>query len=551
MTHLVIVAGGLASRLAPLTNYMPKFFVNIGKETGYVEMLRYWTSQIDFHWPDSTDLTEDEIAEFRANTPTLTVIVHSKYVSMVAEYHKIYFPKLPLLIKTVDEANGSAHAILSTCSHLDGKPVLFTWCDVIPVDPLPVFDLGEMYHGSNVVFTNYNASNRYELVRTGKGWADVKPALSPIERGGIFGLYYVDKFRTNADFKPGQDFVEVIEQYGPIREHRLDRIVDFGDLPKLERVRDTADAGRSFNSIEFVGDYVKKTALNEQGMKVIGGELLWYRKHAEMVPNPDNRLPVPKVWISPDEDSLFMTRAKGTPIWQAWPKLSPVDRLHVLTQLVGASERTFEATEFDVRLDRALTDVRIETLTKLQNRYNEIRGIIDAFGPVSMVNGVRLTHSPEQMFTLLHAALESFYTRTPASYGLIHGDLQLSNSLVDLETMKVSIIDPRGYFGETKVVGLQDYDRAKLFYSLSGYDTFNYDRKFCINKVLDEIEFDIRPLDFEGIEDFVQANFGLEHELWLAVIWIALGQYIKNDPIKAIAAHYHGMTLGEKVLASL
>ena len=39
MTELVIVAGGLGSRLAPLTDGIPKFLVNIGKNTGYVEIL--------------------------------------------------------------------------------------------------------------------------------------------------------------------------------------------------------------------------------------------------------------------------------------------------------------------------------------------------------------------------------------------------------------------------------------------------------------------------------------------------------------------------------
>ena len=57
--NIVIVAGGLGSRLAPLTDYVPKFLVNIGKNTGYVEQVKYW---------DKLDCID-----------SLTVIVHSKY----------------------------------------------------------------------------------------------------------------------------------------------------------------------------------------------------------------------------------------------------------------------------------------------------------------------------------------------------------------------------------------------------------------------------------------------------------------------------------------
>ena len=46
--HVVIVAAGLGSRLAPLTNYIPKFLVNIGKQTGYVEQIKYWLAQDGF-----------------------------------------------------------------------------------------------------------------------------------------------------------------------------------------------------------------------------------------------------------------------------------------------------------------------------------------------------------------------------------------------------------------------------------------------------------------------------------------------------------------------
>ena len=540
--NLVIVAGGLGSRLAPLTNNIPKVLVNIGKNTGYVEMIRYWEKQIDLI----------------ADISSLTVIVHSAYESLVSEYHKMYFPHLDLIIKTVDIANGSAHAILSTCGHLDGKPVMFTWCDVLPVDDIPVYDLVEMYSGANVVFTNYNGSCRYGLMRTGAGWADVVPCIDEEERGGIFGLYYISNYKTaRFTYSSGQDFVEVIEQDGPIREHKLEQIIDFGDMPKLIRVREKADEAREFNSVKFIGDYVLKEATNDQGLAIMAKEIQWYAQVEALVSNGFGLRPsVPRTWVSTDGTGFFMSKASGVPIWKAWDKLSPVDRHHVLLQVIKQQQTIFDLGKgvidqgdlmFRVRV---IVDVEAEAGQKIQNRYSEIKGVIDSFGPVTSVNGyVFDTLDARKTISRLSSAIISHYRNVPVEYGLIHGDLQLSNSMVDLDTLKVSVIDPRGYFGETSCFGLADYDIAKLLYSLSAYDLFNYSKTFHIKSLKDgELNFDIPKMDHKGVEDILESHFKPIHYGWLAVHFLGLAAYIKNDPVKSMCAHYHGLALAERWL---
>ena len=555
--NLVIVAGGLGSRLSPLTDNVPKFLVNIGKNTGYVEMIRYWKTQLDF-----SPLPEDVKASLRADgfvpkdaMNTLTVIVHSKYAAMVSEYHKLYFPDVPLIVKCVDEANGSAHAILTTCEHVIGSDALFAWCDIIPVGDLQLDAFTEMYGGANVVFTNYNNSNRYELVRTGTGWADVKPALSPTEGGGCFGLYYVNKFRTDVQYNDGQDFIEIIEQFGKIREHRLANIIDFGDMPKLRRTQEHADEAREFNSVEFIGnDYVLKQATNEQGKKVLKREIEWYRRLDELLDHPlDARPAVPRTWIAADNSGFFMERVEGVPIWKAWHDLSPVDRRFVITQLIEQREDLFSLDAQEVPIETVIRDVQVEAHTKLLDRYREIKGVIDAFGTIKTVNSWTLREmDPVNTINRLFKALKSYYeSHTPHLYGFIHGDLQMSNSMVNMKTRKVTIIDPRGYFGQSVGLGLEDYDIGKLLYALSGYDSFNTSREFFITRERTALAFDIPEPSHEGIRELMSEHFKPVHQLWLAVCWIGLAQYIKNDPVKSIAAHYHGLVLAEKALLSI
>ena len=64
--------------------------------------------------------------------------------------------------------------------------------------------------------------------------------------------------------------------------------------------------------------------------------------------------------------------------------------------------------------------------------------------------------------------------------------------MFDTFDMRAVLIDPRGYFGKTKLYGDADYDWAKLYYSINGnYDLFNR-KKFTL---------DIREKDVEHLKE--------------------------------------------------
>lgn len=550
MINVVIVAGGLGSRLAPLTNHIPKFLVNIGKNTGYVEQVRYWVNLGKFFIEEEI---KNEMHAFGVDPDehidTLTVIVHPAYADLIKAYHQMYFPLVPLTVKTVDVANGSAHAILSTCDHLNGKPVFFQWCDVMPGEPIDMDELSMRHCGHNVVFTNYDHPNRYGLAKLHASQGKLAPVLKEDGRGGIFGLYYISRFTTNVMYVDGQDFVEVIEQYGELREHRLTSIVDWGDKPKLERTRDTADAAREFNKVEFHGGLVLKSALNAQGETLIKREITWYTELLKK----DVEVQRPVFWPSPDGKSFVMSRIEGVPVFQFWKTLDAENRGLVLERVFDQMDLLHESRAISnaYLVDDVQRDIRIEAHDKLLSRYAEIEQVIQSFGEVHTVNGWKLKETdPRKLIQTLHHALASQYDET-TEYSIIHGDMQMSNTMINPDTMEVSLIDPRGYFGKSEVYGLADYDIAKMYYSLSGYDLFNYSRDFGIQSLKDGvIEFNIPRPDLTGCEQLMAKRFTRVHDLWLAVIWIGLAGYIKSDPVKCVAAHYHGLSLAEQVLAN-
>ena len=526
--HLVIVAGGKATRLFPQTNYIPKFLVNIGKSAAYVAQIRYWLTE--FH------LLADD---------TLTVIVNSEYAEMTRTYHNMYFPEVPINIQTVTEANGSAAAILETCSHLENQDVLFTWCDVIPRSPILLDD----HRSANVIYTNYERANRYGV----QGAQEVQVVKTPDGSGGCFGLYYITNFSTEIPYTHGDDFIDVIHEYGPIYERHVQSVIDFGDMPKLLAVKAQSDKAREFNSIESVSDdFLLKAALNAQGEQIMEREISWY----ETLLASDRSVPTPDVFINPSRTSFMMTRIHGTTIAECWNDLSWGDRRRIFVNLLNGVDVLFDAIPFkpngeQVNTAVVLRDVMVEAHDKLISRYDEIRAFIEAFGDIRTVNGYVLSEpSPYEVFNKIWEYLKAHYLKSAPTYGFIHGDIQFSNSMVDSD-LNVIFIDPRGYFGKTQKFGLKDYDLGKILYALNGYDAFNYGN-MSIDVLENEcIEFEIPKMSQDGISDIIVERFRPVHQVWLAVCYLGLAQYIKNDPVKCVIAHYHGMYLANKFFDSL
>jgi len=523
---ICIVAAGLATRLQPLTNYIPKFLINIGKQTGFVELIRYWKTYSD----------------------DFTIIIHPKYEELVRAYFDLYFDKETTLnIITIDTALGTAHTIETSLGNdHNGDDILFTWCDVIPSTTLddPSAAFNNLYNAP-VIFTVNNQKNRYKFVHN---------TLVKVDdaTGDVFGIYYVPNFQNfYNEYAEGEDFADVLARKGNLSNYQVDSIIDFGDKEKLFEVLKNTDEGREFNSIEIGEKFVHKKALNEQGKKLIKREIAWYNEvhyEAEL----HKHVSVPMVYPSLNNDEMLMERVKGCAVFKVFPDMFLVERDIILDSLFKNLKNLHSITKKNIPLAQIVGDVKKEAYDKLLDRYSEIEHVIQSFGKnIRVVNGLpidTIDPDPRRIIKSLRDELIGHYALSENNtYHLIHGDSQLSNTMVDNELLEVTLIDPRGYFGNTELYGLPDYDYAKVLYSLSGYDNFNYSQNFFIKNITEtEIEFDIPNILGGGDLGTHLKHFKPVHYYWLAVIWLGLAQYIKNSPVKSLAAHYHGLYLATK-----
>jgi D-arabinose 5-phosphate isomerase GutQ len=108
------------------------------------------------------------------------------------------------------------------------------------------------------------------------------------------------------------------------------------------------------------------------------------------------------------------------------------------------------------------------------------------------------------------------------------------------------LIDPRGYFGHTEILGDPAYDWVKLYYSLvSNYDQFNL-KRFTLEINETDIKLETASNNWENMEnEFFHLLDGevtrSQMKLLLALTWLSLTTYAWEDYDSICGAFYQGL----------
>lgn len=159
---------------------------------------------------------------------------------------------------------------------------------------------------------------------------------------------------------------------------------------------------------------------------------------------------------------------------------NPAQRTATLVDRILGALSTFHSVASPITLtgEDIQQDVIVEGFTKVVARLKEAWPVIAHFG-IRSVNGIALPLEAPAAAGFDQAGVENMvrgcadvllrnYCQSESDghteYKLIHGDCNFSNMLIDPTRQEggVSFIDPRGYFGNTSIYGLPDYDVAKV-----------------------------------------------------------------------------------------
>jgi beta-phosphoglucomutase-like phosphatase (HAD superfamily) len=503
MDYVVICASGKGTRLLPITQHIPKLLVNIDNWNILNKIVDYW----------------------RKYTEKFLIVIDSKYNVIVDFYLKLLDIQYEIVNVDCNHGEENSYTLHKSLqnSKFTNKKILITWCDIFPesIIPFNVFD------DTNIIFT-YKNYGRYDA-------NDNTIIKKPF--GNVIGIYYFASFNHINIFEPKMDICDCYkDNFGDFKTFEIEKLTDIGDYQKLcshihsQKLYNT----RYFNELIDIDDtIIEKCATCEYGNKIIMNEMAFY-KYIDV----DN---IPEI-IEFGENSFKMKKIIGAKnAIDVFNNSYIKTQKNIITQMLNEIEKIHNVDAITISNDDLLRDIRIEFCDKVLKRIDNIQPLLTYFNNITSVNKIQIKYDHTYIIEEIYENIKKYFTEK-CEYNTIHGDPHMSNILIDANN-KVWFIDPRGYFGDTKLFGPKEYDIGKIVYSLSGFDEINNNQNhvFTIdenNNISVNINNNIdNYIDlFDKYDRNILINMTILH-------WFGLTDYSKNNIHKCISSYYYGIYL--------
>ncbi len=306
---------------------------------------------------------------------------------------------------------------------------------------------------------------------------------------------------------------------------------EYGLLSEYEKLK--REKCRPFNKMTIEGDVVVKEGITEQGKKLAQRECAWYEQAKNL-----GITALPAIYGT---NPLKMEYIRGKNIYECGMDFEQKKRiLHIL---VESLKKLHESSR-----KRSDSFSRKEAyFNKTFDRIDRIRNLVPfADQERIIVNGKECRN----VFYYRRELEKRLEELTADEFAFIHGDCTFSNIMLREDGSPV-LIDPRGYFGYSKMYGDVLYDWAKLYYSIRGnYDRFNL-KDFRLSIGEEDVVLEIASNHWEDMEElFFELTGADRYEVKLvhAVIWLSLTTYAWQDYDSVCGAFYNGIYYLEDVL---
>jgi hypothetical protein len=294
--------------------------------------------------------------------------------------------------------------------------------------------------------------------------------------------------------------------------------------------------GSAFNELYIGNGCILKKAKTDYGRKKLEMEKRFY----EYIVTNQVDFPVPSGYKDEVDGYSMVYYDDWIPFFQLLHH-SPDKLDSILPPVYKALEQLHHSSFIPVSKETVKQDLLYEMVQKLKDRKQEIESILEPYSFLQTVNGMQL-ESFETLLLFFLESIDKFVEKTPVfSYRPIHGDCQFNNILLSPDAKKFLFLDPRASFGQSVLYGLEEYDYAKIYFALSGYDTFDASR--------------IEHLIIEG-SDISLPDLSLQHQdmnfdpfisILTASIWMGNAHCFKSTPLKAVTSYFYGLQYATRV----
>lgn len=311
----------------------------------------------------------------------------------------------------------------------------------------------------------------------------------------------------------------------------------------------TENTCRFFNKIEFEDDKVIKTAKTKDAIHLQKIENDFYSNYGDI------SVMAKKIDYDNHSHVLTIQKVDGETA-QNW-YYDNGDHKELISMVIKAlhvlNDTPIDVKDKDEDIRKAFYN---ELVGKINTRVMPCKKLIDYFlnqSEVKSIDGMKITYN----YNALIDAIRNWYQKNEVNFNacLCHGDPNTDNTMID-KHKNVVFIDPRGYFGNLKTIGLgmAEYDIAKFCYGLNGYSRFNcapYIEIRCDDKWNLSVQYPIG--DYSSITqiDLDDMPIDTNEKIIVGIIWMKLTSYIINDPMKSVIAYLYGNAICTKYLKQL
>ena len=517
MKHVVVVAGGKNSRFGSLSCF-PKLLLPL-RDEGSILM--------------------HDIKTFEG-VADVTVVINEMYYDMTKEYVANNNLEGKVKILEATNQNGSANTLKEVAEDLPDKDTFVVWSDLLFGSDL----VEEVVKKLEEDKSRYCIFTREGDYRCGV-MQDQEGKLQYKDLHNVPGMYYYrvkPSFSYNEKLHPDFDLFDYImslgNHLGSSSAISLESpVVEFRDKAAYKRCFDAERLKpkaktRFFNEITEENGVLTKKCINPAFDHLIENEIDWYSRAKK-----NGVKCIPKIYETSKEDHFIkMEHLAGyIPMYDFIKRFldTPEKRKSFFKKYFETVENLHDTEVKEVFKGDIDQDCEIEFFKKVVDRCDKIQHMI-------------VRYDKEKMKSLLQKGtdiiIKSFIdTNLPwGKYCFTHGDLNGSNAMVRPEDEDIKLIDPRGYFGLTRMIGLKEYDFAKILYCCYGYDDFNLNSKWFDFNESEDPEILVKR------EDLPDSLNKPAYFIMVGIIYVALAQYIAQDIFKANIAYEYGMRLLEK-----
>lgn len=595
---VIILAAGLGSRVSKYTNNLiPKFLINIDHNTGLYYLIKYWNKFSDnIHLVINSKY--NDITNFYLKKVIPDISQNVKIINYDTNDGTAYTINYLLVNKIIQIKN--KNLLLTWCDIFPDKKINFKYLYdnqqerhnnnnlnknkikkgnktiTLPKKSKTKNNITVFVHGNSC---RYILNENNEIINCGTG-------------GNIVGIYYFENFEIfdlEQYGKPilNEDIVVFLKDISPhINSYLLENIIDYGDEEKFENITIHNDIKnnnifkcRYFNNIKIVDENkLFKCGIDEKGKELINIEMNWYKY---ILNNQDNNQTnfinyIPKIYETRDYGFLMEYKKNYIPLYIYLKNLDNDNltnetlnnennnnlqiKTNILENILDKINKLHSINIKKEDKNAFLSNLKMEIYDKIINRKKVIDDLLTYFGNIEYVNNVKIDSLENILLKCKNIITQYYNTLDNYEYSVIMGDCQFSNILINADynynnennnqenKEQIIFIDPRGYFGASKIFGPKDYDYAKILYAIYGYDDFNNNSNFVVSfsGENNNINIPIKSIDFD--KNILSKHFNKLHKAYIVTIWLSLAEYNKNHIWKCLASYYYGLYLGTTIL---